>query len=143
MRPACSACARYLNIARIFEYLPSSDIIRIDIYVRTSRYKSEIRMYNKKKYKDCRYMATVNPPDIERPKKYGRCGEIIHNSDDNIAKQNSTAPQVYGVQTSQAPVILNPLEPRPAIDIIHPMSIPQSDGTVKHVLLHNSSFMLK
>ena len=27
VRPACSACARYLNIARIFEYSLSSDII--------------------------------------------------------------------------------------------------------------------
>ena len=49
---ACSACARYLNIVRISEYSLSSDIIRIGIYVRTSRYKSEIRKYNKKKYKD-------------------------------------------------------------------------------------------
>lgn len=48
-------------------------------------------------------MATVNPPDIERFKKYGRCGEIIYDSDDNMAKQHSTAPQVYGVHTTQVP----------------------------------------
>lgn len=80
-------------------------------------------------------MATVNPPYIERPKKYGRCGEIIYDLGDNMAKKEyDNAPKVYGVQTSQVPVILNPLDPRPAIDIIHPMSILQSDGTVKHVL---------
>ena len=79
-------------------------------------------------------MARVKPSHIERPKKLGRIRETIHELDDNIAKQYSTAPQVYGVQTSQVPVILNPLDPRPAIDIIHPMSILQSDGTVKHVL---------
>ena len=78
-------------------------------------------------------MATVNPPDIERPKKYGRCGEIIHDLDNNMA-EHSTAPQVYGVHTSQTPVIPNPLNPRPAIDTVQPMSILQSDGTVKYVL---------
>ena len=78
-------------------------------------------------------MATVNPPDIERPKKYGRCGEIIHDLDNNMA-EHSTAPQVYGVHTSQTPVIPNPLNPRPAIDTVQPMSILQSDETVKHVL---------
>ena len=78
-------------------------------------------------------MATVNPPGIERFKKYGRYGEIIRDSDDNMT-EHSIAPQVYGVQTSQVPVILNPLDPRPAIDTVQPMSILQSDGTVKHVL---------
>ena len=78
-------------------------------------------------------MATVNPPDIERPKKYGRCGEIIYDLDDNMA-EHSTAPQGYGVHTSQAPVIPNPLNPRPAIDTVQPMSILQLDETVKHVL---------
>lgn len=48
-------------------------------------------------------MATVNPPDIGRTKKYyGRNGEIIHDLDNNMA-EHSTAPQVYGVHTSQAP----------------------------------------
>ena len=79
-------------------------------------------------------MATVNPLDIERPKKYGRCGEIIYDSDDNMTEY-STAQKIYGVHTDQVPVILNPLDPRPAIGtIIQPMSILQSDGTVKHVL---------
>ena len=78
-------------------------------------------------------MATVNPPGIGRPKKYGRCGEIIRDSDDNMTEY-STALKIYGVHTDQLPVILNPLDPRPAIDIIQPMSILQSDGTVKHVL---------
>lgn len=78
-------------------------------------------------------MTTVNPPDIKRSKKYGRYGEIIRDSDDNMT-EHSTAPRVYGVQTSQVPVILNPLDPRPAIDIVQPIPILQSDGTVKHVL---------
>lgn len=78
-------------------------------------------------------MATVNPPDIERPKKYGRCGEIIYDLDNNMA-EHSTAPQVYGVHTSQAPVIPNPLEFQPVIDTVQSMSILQSDETVKHVL---------
>ena len=77
-------------------------------------------------------MATVNPPDIERPKKYGRCGEIIYDLDNNMA-EHSTAPQVYGVHTDQIPVIPNPLNPRLAIDTVQPMSIVQSDGTVKYM----------
>ena len=80
-------------------------------------------------------MATVNPLNIERPKKYGRYGEIIYDLDDNMAEQDyDNAPQVYGIQTSQVPVILNPLDPRPAIDTIQSMTIRQSDGTVEHVL---------
>lgn len=80
-------------------------------------------------------MATVNPSYIERLKKYGRCRENIYDLDDNMAKKGyDNAPQVYGVQTSQVPVILNPLDPRPAIDTIQPMTIRQSDGTVEHVL---------
>lgn len=82
-------------------------------------------------------MATVNPPDIRRSKKYyGRNGEIIHDLDDNMAERYyyDTAPQVYGVQTIQSPVIPNPLVPQPAIDIVQPIPILQSDGTVKYVL---------
>ena len=73
-------------------------------------------------------MATVNPSYIERPKKYGRYGEIIRDLDDNMAEQDyDNAPQVYGVHTT---VISNPPVSQPAIDIIHPISIVQSDGTV-------------
>ena len=79
-------------------------------------------------------MATVKPPVIERPKKSGRNRENIHDLDDNMA-EHSIAPQVYGVQTSQEPVIPNPLESRPAIDIIQSMSLLQSDGTDDKYLL--------
>ena len=81
-------------------------------------------------------MATVNPPDIRRSKKYyRRNGEIIHDLDDNIERYYyDTASQVYGVQTIQSPVIPNPLVPQPAIDIVQPIPTLQSDGTVKHVL---------
>ena len=82
-------------------------------------------------------MARVKPSHIERPKKLGRCGENIHDLDDNMAKQYyDTAPQADAVQTSQEPVIPNPLVPRPAIGTInHPMTILQSDGTDKYLLL--------
>lgn len=59
-------------------------------------------------------MSTVNPLNIERLKKYGRCGEIIYGMDDNMAKRHhSTAPQT---------------------DTVEPMSILQPDGTVKHFI---------
>ena len=80
-------------------------------------------------------MATVKPPVIERPKKYGRCGESIHDLDYIMAKKEYVnAPQADAVQTSQEPVIPNPLEPRPAIDIIQSMSMLQSDRTDKYLL---------
>lgn len=40
-------------------------------------------------------MARVKPSHIERPKKLGRCGENIHDLDNNMA-EHSTAPQVDG-----------------------------------------------
>ena len=73
-------------------------------------------------------MGRVISPDIKRPKKYG---EIINDLDEQYY---NTAPQANAVQTLQVPVILNPLDPRPAIDTIHPIPIFQSDGTVKYVL---------
>ena len=73
-------------------------------------------------------MGRVIPPDIKRPKKYG---EIIN---DLSEQYYNTAPRADAVQTLQAPVILNPLDPRPAIDTIQPIPIFQSDGTVKYVL---------
>lgn len=73
-------------------------------------------------------MGRVIPPDIKRPKKYG---EIIN---DLVEQYYNTAPQANAVQTLQAPVILNPLVPRPAIDTIQPIPILQSDGTIKYVL---------
>ena len=80
-------------------------------------------------------MGKVILPDIKRPKKHGRYGEIIHDLVDNMAKQYyDTAPQANAVQTLQAPVILNPLDPRPAIDTIQPIPILQLDGTIKYVL---------
>ena len=80
-------------------------------------------------------MGKVIPPDIKRPKKHGRYGEIIHDLVDNMAKRYyDTAPQADAVRTRQDPVILNPLDPRPAIDTIQPIPIFQSDGTVKYVL---------
>ena len=80
-------------------------------------------------------MARVKPSVIERPKKHGRNGEIIHDLDDNIERYYyDTALQVYGVQTIQSPVIPNPLVSQPAIDIVQPIPILQSDRTVKHVL---------
>lgn len=80
-------------------------------------------------------MGRVIPPDIKRPKKHERYGEIIHDLVDNMAQYYyDTAPQANAVQTLQAPVILNPLDPRPAIDTIQPIPILQSDGTVKYVL---------
>lgn len=65
-------------------------------------------------------MATVNPLDIGRPKKYGRCGEIIHDSDDNMAKQYyyDTDLQTDAVQTIQAPDIPNPLNLQLLIDTV-------------------------
>ena len=81
-------------------------------------------------------MARVKPSHIERPKKLGRCGENIHDLDYIMAKKEYVnAPQADAVQTSQEPVIPNPLVPRPAIGTInHPMAIHQSDETVEHVL---------
>ena len=80
-------------------------------------------------------MATVIPPIIERPKKSGHCGEIINDLDVNMAKQYyyDNAPKIYGIHTDQIQVIPNPLNPRPPIDKDHPMSIVQSDGTVKYM----------
>ena len=82
-------------------------------------------------------MARVKPSHIERPKKLGRCGENIHDLDYIMAKKEYVnAPQADAVQTSQEPVIPNPLVPRPAIGTInHPMTILQSDGTDKYLLL--------
>ena len=40
-------------------------------------------------------MARIKPSHIERPKKLGRCGENIHDLDDNMAK-HSIAPQADG-----------------------------------------------
>ena len=82
-------------------------------------------------------MARVKPSHIERPKKLGRCGENIHDLDYIMAKKEYVvnAPQADAVQTSQEPVIPNPLVPRPAIGTInHPMTIHRSDETVEHVL---------
>ena len=81
-------------------------------------------------------MARVKPSHIERPKKLGRCGENIHDLDYIMAKKEYVnAPQADAVQTSQEPVIPNPLVPRPAIGTInHPMTIHRSDGTVEHVI---------
>ena len=80
-------------------------------------------------------MGRVIPPDIQRPKKHERYGEIMHDLVGNMTNQYyDTAPQADAVQTLQAPVILNPLDPRPAIDTIQPIPILQSDGTVKYIL---------
>lgn len=80
-------------------------------------------------------MGRVIPPDIQRPKKHERYGEIMHDLVGNMTNQYyDTAPPADAVQTLQAPVILNPLDPRPAIDTIQPIPILQSDGTVKYVL---------
>lgn len=80
-------------------------------------------------------MATVNPPDIERPKKYGRCGEIIHDLDYIMGKMEyDNAPKIYGIHTDQILVNPNPLNPRLPFDKVQPMTIRQSDGTVEHVL---------
>ena len=82
-------------------------------------------------------MARVKPSHIERPKKLGRCGENIHDLDYIMAKKEYVnAPQADAVQTSQEPVISNALASRPAIGTINqPMSILQSDGTDKYLLL--------
>ena len=82
-------------------------------------------------------MARIKPSHIERPKKLGRCGENIHDLDYIMAKKEYVnAPQADAIQTSQEPVIPNPLVPRPAIGTInHPMTILQSDGTDKYLLL--------
>ena len=81
-------------------------------------------------------MARVKPSHIERPKKLGRCGENIHDLDYIMAKKEYVNDsQADAVQTSQEPVIPNPLVPRPAIGTInHPMTIHRSDGTVEHVI---------
>jgi len=80
-------------------------------------------------------MGKVKAVEIKRPKKHGHYGEITHDLVDNMVKQYyDTVPQVDAVQTLQAPVILNPLDPRPTIDTIQPIPIFQSDGTVKYVL---------
>ena len=80
-------------------------------------------------------MARVKPSHIERPKKLGRCGENIHDLDYIMAKKEYVnAPQADAIQTSQEPVIPNPLVSQPAIDIVQPIPILQSDRTVKHVL---------
>ena len=75
-------------------------------------------------------MGRVIPPDIERPKKYGRYGEITHDLVDNITKQYyDTAPQADAVQALQAPGSFE--QP---ISILQPIPILQADGTVKYVL---------
>ena len=76
-------------------------------------------------------MRTVNPPDIERPKKSGRCGEIIYGLDNNMAKQYHST-----VQSIQASAIPNPPDSRPAIE---PIFIGQSDGTVKSIIRVNET----
>ena len=82
-------------------------------------------------------MATVNPLNIERPKKSGHCGENIHDLEHIMAKKEyDNAPKVYGVHTT---VISNRPGSQPAIDIIHPMSIVQSDETVKSFIRVNEA----
>ena len=76
-------------------------------------------------------MGRVIPPDIERPKKHERYGEIIHDLVDNMAKQYYDAAwQADAVQTLQAPGSLE----NPVPVNIQPIPILQADGTIKYVL---------